>query len=148
MSEFIFKQDDIQEAAIGVKAGVGDFVIVEVEVKETKSGGEGMMLQVQPFPQEAGNKFSGFQEWINTKHRTSPVAEKMGRSKLARICSAIGLVAMTDTDQLLEKPFQATIQIKESEAFGPQATMTRIKACSDEATDTFADSQTDKEMPF
>ena len=50
---------------------------------------------------------------LNVKH-TNPVAEQIAQQQLRELCDAVGVVRMTDTAELHNKPFIARVKIRKS----------------------------------
>lgn len=107
-----------------IPAGVYDVQIVEADVVPTKSGdGERltMRLNVVSGPHEGRPIFEG----LNIRN-ANPTAQSIAQRTLADICIATGAGTITDTDELLYKPFKAKIGVKADAGYEPRNVLKRV----------------------
>jgi len=92
----------------------GDYVaqVTESSIEPLKSGnGQCLKLTVTVL-QEGYNGRKIFCR-LNVQH-TNPTAEQIAQQQLRELCDAIGVVRMTDTTELHNKPFVARVKIRVS----------------------------------
>ena len=98
-------------------AGAYLAVAVSSEVKDTKTGGEMVVYKMQIIDGEYANRtiFARF----NVKN-ASAQAEQIGKQQLSAFCHAVGVLNLTDTDELLNRPVQIRVKVREaSGSYGP-----------------------------
>lgn len=90
-----------------------DMMVVKSDVKPTKAGtGHYLELEMQVIAGE----FSGRRHWeVLNVDNPSKQAEEIAKEALAALCIAVGVTDMTDTVQLHDIPFVATIDIDRKE---------------------------------
>jgi hypothetical protein len=87
--------------------------VVESEIIDLKSGnGSALKLTIEIL-QEG---YRGRKVWarLNVKHN-NPVAEKIAQEQLRELCDAIGIVRMTDTVELHNKPVAVRLKIRKDD---------------------------------
>jgi hypothetical protein len=87
--------------------------VVESEVVPLKSGnGRALKLTVEILQ----DGYRGRKVWarLNVQH-TNPTAEKIGQEQLRELCDSIGIVRMTDTVEVHNKPFQVKLKIRKDD---------------------------------
>lgn len=90
-----------------VPSGTYEAVIIESEIRATRSGnGKGLNLTFEIVSEEA--KGRRVWAWINFQHPNAD-AQRIGQEELARICKAIGVTKLTDTQQLHNIPLMITV---------------------------------------
>lgn len=92
----------------------GDYVaqVTESAIENLKSGnGQCLKLTVTVL-QEGYNGRKIFCR-LNVRH-TNPTAEQIAQQQLRELCEAVGVVRMTDTTELHNKPFTARVKIRKS----------------------------------
>ena len=90
--------------------------IANAEIKDTKTaGGQYIKMEyVVTGPSHQGRKVWGN---LNIKN-ANPKAEKIGRQQLGEVMQAIGLVKVTDTDQLIGGNLAIKLIVKQDEKYG------------------------------
>lgn len=107
-----------------VKAGTYEAVITDSSIKATKNGlGKGLNLTFEIVSGE--NKGQKVWEWINIQH-PSAEAQRIGQEDLAKLCKALNITRLTDTEQLHNKPLMITVQIDKNDS--TRNTITRYQA--------------------
>lgn len=89
----------------------------EAEVKPAKSGnGDKLDLTFEVLQPE---EYKGRKIWesLNIAHN-NPVAQKIGQERLSALCHATGYLEVSDTEELLWKPFVATLDVETYEKRG------------------------------
>lgn len=83
----------------------------EADVKPAKSG-NGDKLELT-FEVTQPEEFKGRKVWesLNIAH-SNPVAQKIGQERLSALCHATGQLHVSDTEELLWKPFVATLDVE------------------------------------
>lgn len=91
-------------------AGMYHCMAVESDVTPTKSG-TGMVARFTL--QVIDGQFAGRKLFarINIQNQ-HPEAERIGQSQLSALCHAVGVLNVTDTAQLHNKPFRAKVKIR------------------------------------
>lgn len=91
-------------------AGMYHCMAVESDVTPTKSG-TGMVARFTL--QVIDGQFAGRKLFarINIQNQ-NPEAERIGQSQLSALCHAVGVLNVTDTAQLHNKPFRARVKIR------------------------------------
>ena len=92
-----------------VPAGTYEAVVSASEIRATKSGnGKGINLTFEILSDPAkGRKVWA---WINFQHPKAE-AQRIGQEELARICKAVGVDKLTETEQLHNKPLMITVAL-------------------------------------
>ena len=92
-----------------VPAGTYEAVVSASEIRATKSGnGKGINLTFEILSDPAkGRKVWA---WINFQHPKAE-AQRIGQEELARICKAVGVEKLTETEQLHNKPLMITVAL-------------------------------------
>lgn len=100
-----------------IPAGTYDAVAVSSEMKATQSGGEMAVFRMQVI----GGQYDGRTVFARFNVRNaSPQAEQIGRSQLSAFCHAVGVLNLTDTDELLNKPVRIRLKVREAKnGYGP-----------------------------
>jgi hypothetical protein len=104
-------------------AGLYTVEITDADVKPLKSGnGTGLNLEftiIDPAP------FAKRKVWqsLNIKH-TSAEAEKIGKSQLSALCHAVGILQLTDSDQLFQRIVRIRTKVRKQEGYDPKAEVT------------------------
>ena len=88
--------------------GQYEVIISKSEMKETKAG-DGEMLALTYEVIEGEHEGRLLWEYLNLVNK-SDVAERIGRSKLASICKAVGVMAPEESDELHDKPLVITVR--------------------------------------
>jgi hypothetical protein len=103
-----------------VPEGIYTLKAVDAELKETKNG-TGELIKVQ-FKVVEPSDYKNRVIFVNYNVvNASSEAERIGRSQLASWARACGKPNITDTDKLLDRPFQARVDVQEgSGGYGPQ----------------------------
>ena len=94
-------------------AGIYAGQVVESEIVNLKSGnGSALKLTIEILSEG----YRGRKVWarLNVKHN-NPTAEQIAQQQLRELCDAIGIVRMTDTVELHNKPFQVKLKIRKDD---------------------------------
>lgn len=110
MADLNFNANDVDPSSgVGpIPAGRYELQAIEADVKPANSGrGEVLSLTYEVI----GGEYNGRKIWerMNIAHE-SPVAQKIGQEQLSALCHATGELQISDTEQLLWKPFQADLK--------------------------------------
>lgn len=99
-----------QQAFVPVPAGVYQTMIVDSEIKPTKSGtGQMVIFTLQIVDgQHAGRKLFAR---INVRNANSE-AERIGQSQLSALCHAAGVLQLQDTAQLHNRVVRTKVKIR------------------------------------
>ena len=92
-----------------IPAGIYEALICDSEVRPTRSGnGKGINLtfEILSGPHKGRKVFA----WINFQHPKAE-AQRIGQEELARICKAVGVEKLTETEQLHNKPLMITVAL-------------------------------------
>ena len=97
-----------------IPAGTYEAVVTASEIKANKSlTGKGLNLTFEILSDSAkGRKVWA---WINFQHQKAE-AQRIGQEELARLCKALGIAALNDTEQLHDKPLMITVAIDRNDA--------------------------------
>jgi hypothetical protein len=97
-------------------AGTYLAIAVESEIKPTRTGGEMAVFRMQVVEGQYKDRtvFARF----NIRN-ASATAENIGRGQLAAFCTAAGIIELTDTDELLNKPVRMKVKIRTQEGYDP-----------------------------
>lgn len=90
--------------------GVYELIVNQSEVKVPSSGkGEMLSLEMEVLDGE----FKGRKVWENfTLKNDNEKAVQIGRGKLSSLCRALGVMQLTDSQQLHFIPFQAKLKVR------------------------------------
>ena len=106
--------EDMGDGFKVVPPGIYDVVIVESDVKPTRSGGKMLVLKYQIV---AGPNAGDFLTDRLNIDNASETAKRIGLSQLKNICDAIGFAGMLkDSNQLHGKPFSVIVVVEEFES--------------------------------
>lgn len=119
MASFSFNAAEVapQQPFELIPAGTYTAVAVQSETKETRTGGEMIVYRMQITDGDYANRtlFARF----NVKN-ASAKAREIGLAQLSAFCRAAGVMDMTDTDDLLDKPVAIRVKIREAQGeYGP-----------------------------
>ena len=95
-------------------AGTYNAQVTESEITALKSGnGSALKLTLEIL----SDGYRGRKVWarLNVKH-TNPTAEQIAQQQLRELCDAIGVVRMTDTVELHNKPMQVKLKIRKDDS--------------------------------
>lgn len=130
MSFIDFNAEEVEPNAAPEALPAGDYVaqVVGSEVKPTASGsGEYLKLEIEIL----SPGFSGRRVFDQLNIRNdSPEAERIGRAQLSALCHAIGVMRVTDSQQLHGKPFTIKLAVKEDPQYGKQNKVKGYKAAT------------------
>ncbi|WP_066018129.1 DUF669 domain-containing protein [Endozoicomonas atrinae] len=119
MAQLGFNTDDYDPTDDFEPLPAGEYLtmMTDASLDRTKAGG--LMVKLTYTVMEG--QFEGRKLWShhNIENR-SPQAEDIGRKELAKIANAIGILAVTDTDQLLNQVVRIRIVIKNDPGYGPK----------------------------
>lgn len=115
-----------QQAFVPVPAGVYQTMIVDSEIKPTKSGtGQMVIFTLQIVDgQHAGRKLFAR---INVRNANSE-AERIGQSQLSALCHAAGVLQLQDTAQLHNRVVRTKVKIRKDEIYGDSNECTNFEA--------------------
>ena len=88
--------------------------VTESEIVPLKSGqGQALKLTFEVLSDGYRNR----KVWarLNVQHRGSPQAEQIAQQQLRELCDSVGIVRMTDTVELHNKPVQIKVKVRKSE---------------------------------
>ena len=106
--------EDLGDGFKVVPPGIYDVVIVESDVKPTRSGGKMLELKYQIV---AGPNAGDFLTDRLNIDNASETAKRIGLSQLKNICDAIGFAGMLkDSNQLHGKPFSVKVVVEKFES--------------------------------
>ena len=130
MSMLSFNAEEVEPQTAFEPLPAGDYVghIVGSEVKPTASGsGEYLKVEIEILsPGFSGRKVF---DQLNIKNESAE-AERIGRAQLSALCHAVGVMRVTDSQQLHGKPFAIKLSIKEDAQYGKKNTVKGYKAAS------------------
>lgn len=103
-------------------AGEYDAVIVNSEVKPTKTGGKMLKLQLQIMNGQFQNRmlFDNLNLW-----NSSEKAVQIARGTLSAICRAVNVLTPKDSSELHGKPLRIKVAVEKTDDYGEQ---NRVKA--------------------
>jgi hypothetical protein len=111
MAEFSFDATQVepQQSFSVVDPGTYNAVALESQMRTTKAGGEMLQYKMQITDGKYVNRvlFARF----NVRN-DSAEAEKIGRAQLSAFCHAVGVVNLSDTDDLLHKPVRIRVKVR------------------------------------
>ena len=117
LSPLGFIPEQIEDMGDGFKVvppGIYDVVIVESDVKPTRSGGKMLELKYQVVIGPNAGDF--LTDRLNIDN-ASETAKRIGLSQLKNICDAIGFAGMLkDSNQLHGKPFSVKVVVEKFES--------------------------------
>jgi hypothetical protein len=110
MAQLNFNASNVEITERGVlPAGDYEMIIIKSDTKPTKAG-NGHYLELEM--QVIGGAFSGRRYWERLNlNNPNQQAVKIAEEQLARLCKAIGLEQVEDSEELHDKAFIATIGI-------------------------------------
>ena len=130
MSFLDFNAEEVEPNTAPEALPAGDYVaqVVGSELKPTASGsGEYLKLEIEILT----SGFSGRRVFDQLNIRNdSPEAERIGRAQLSALCHAIGVMRVTDSQQLHGKPFTIKLAVKEDPQYGKQNKVKGYKAAT------------------
>lgn len=130
MSMLDFNADEVEPSLPFEVLPAGDYIgqVVGSEICPTASGsGEYLKLEIEILT----SGFSGRRVFDQLNIRNdSPEAERIGRAQLSALCHAIGVMRVTDSQQLHGKPFTIKLAVKEDPKYGKQNKVKGYKAVS------------------
>lgn len=92
----------------------GDYpaVVTEVELKETRNGGTGIMFKFSVLgTTHDGRVISSFINVVNSSEK----AQTIGRQQLAEICNACGLANASDTSDFINKRLKIRVGVEKGQ---------------------------------
>ena len=104
----------------------GDYraMIVDSDVKPTKTGGEMIVLTVQVLDgQYAGEQITDRLNIVNA----NPKAVAIAQGRLSAICHAVGVLTPNDTVELHNKPFSIRVEVKPDSFVGDNGETVNIE---------------------
>jgi len=97
-----------------VPSGTYEAVITGSEIKPTRAGtGTGINLTFEILSE--GAKGRKVWEWINYQHPNQE-AQRIGQETLAKVCKAVGISQLNETEQLHNIPLMITVGIDKNDA--------------------------------
>lgn len=120
MSFLDFNAEEVDPQEVFEVMPAGDYVgqVVGSEIKPTASG-SGEYLKVEIEILTAG--FAGRKVFDQLNIRNESVeAERIGRAQLSALCHAVGVMRISDSQQLHGKPFAIKLAVKEDPKYGKQ----------------------------
>ena len=98
-----------------VPAGTYEAVVTASEIKSNKAlTGKGLNLTFEILSDGAA-KGRKVWTWINFMHQKAD-AQRIGQEELARLCKAVGVNQLTDTEQLHNKPLMITVALDKNDS--------------------------------
>ena len=97
-----------------IKTGTYEAVITASEIKANRANtGKGLNLTFEIISDSAkGRKVWA---WINFQHQKQE-AQRIGQEELARVCKAVGVAQLTDSEQLHNIPLMITVDVDRNDA--------------------------------
>ena len=97
-----------------IKAGTYEAVITATEIKANRANtGKGLNLTFEIISDnDKGRKVWA---WINFQHQKQE-AQRIGQEELARVCKAVGVSQLTDSEQLHNIPLIITVDVDRNDA--------------------------------
>ena len=130
MSFIDFNAEEVEPNAAPEALPAGDYVaqVVGSEVKPTASGsGEYLKLEIEILsPGFSGRRVF---DQLNIRNESAE-AERIGRAQLSALCHAVGVLRISDSQQLHGKPFVVKLALKEDPQYGKQNKVKGYKAVS------------------
>lgn len=87
--------------------------VTESEIVPLKSG-QGQALKLTFEVLQEGYRNRKVWSRLNIQHRGSPEAERIANEQLRELCESVGIVRMTDTVELHNKPVQIKVKVRVS----------------------------------
>ena len=98
-----------------IKSGTYDAVITDSEIKANRANtGKGLNLTFEILSEGAA-KGRKVWAWINFQHQNQD-AQRIGQEELARVCKAVGVSQLTDSEQLHNIPLMITVDVDRNDA--------------------------------
>ena len=130
MSQLNFNAEEVDPSTPFEPLPAGDYIgqVVGSELKPTASGsGEYLKLEIEILTQGfAGRKVF---DQLNIRNENAE-AERIGRANLSALCHSIGILRVSDSQQLHGKPFSLKVAIKEDAQYGKKNVVKGYKAVS------------------
>ena len=130
MSFIDFNAEEVEPNAAPEALPAGDYVaqVVGSEIKPTASGsGEYLKLEIEILtPGFSGRRVF---DQLNIRNESAE-AERIGRAQLSALCHAVGVLRISDSQQLHGKPFVVNLVIKEDSQYGKQNKVKGYKAAT------------------
>lgn len=118
-----------QETFEPIPAGWYNAMIDETEMKPTKNG-TGAYLKVRF--SIVGGQFNNRKVYTNLNIRNSnPTAQEIAYRQLSSICHAIGVMQVSDSQELHGKPLAIRVKIQQQEGYDPSNVVSGYKAAED-----------------
>jgi hypothetical protein len=118
MASFTFNAAEVEPSAPAGVIPAGTYLaqVTESDLKMLKSGnGDGLSLTFSILDGEFKNR----KVWTNLNVRhTNPEAQRIGQQQLSTLCHALGVLNMTDTAQLHNRPVKIRVKIRKDEQYG------------------------------
>lgn len=117
MAQFHFDTNTVEKRENNYEllpAGWYTAQVTESEIVPLKSGqGQALKLTFEVLSDGYRNR----KVWarLNVQHRGSPQAEQIAQQQLRELCDSIGIVRMTDTVELHNKPVQIKVKVRKSD---------------------------------
>ena len=117
MAQFHFDTNTVEKRENNYEllpAGWYTAQVTESEIVPLKSGqGQALKLTFEVLSDGYRNR----KVWarLNVQHRGSPQAEQIAQQQLRELCDSVGIVRMTDTVELHNKPVQIKVKVRKSE---------------------------------
>ena len=117
MAQFSFDTNTVEKRENNYEllpAGWYTAQVTESEIVPLKSGlGQALKLTFEVLSEGYRNR----KVWarLNVQHRGSPQAEQIAQQQLRELCDSIGVVRMTDTVELHNKPVQIKVKIRKDD---------------------------------
>ena len=98
-----------------IKSGTYEAVITDSEIKANRANtGKGLNLTFEILS-EGTAKGRKVWAWINFQHQNQD-AQRIGQEELARVCKAVGVSQLTDSEQLHNIPLMITVDVDRNDA--------------------------------
>ena len=98
-----------------IKSGTYEAVITDSEIKANRANkGKGLNLTFEILSEGAA-KGRKVWAWINFQHQNQD-AQRIGQEELARVCKAVGVSQLTDSEQLHNIPLMITVDVDRNDA--------------------------------
>jgi hypothetical protein len=131
MAQFNFDTNTVEKREANYEllpAGWYTAQVVESEITNLKSGnGSALKLTIEVLQ----DGYRGRKVWarLNVRH-TNAQAEQIAQQQLRELCDAIGVVRMSDTVELHNKPFQVKLKVRidDTGQYEPQNEVVGFKA--------------------
>lgn len=117
LETFDASEHEVRKTFDPLPAGWYSVVITGSDTFVTKGGTECLKLEMSVLDGEYADRrvFENLNLWHN-----KPDAVRIAQSQLASICTAIGKLRISDTEELHGHPFQIRVVTEETEKYGPQ----------------------------